>query len=372
MSFVYAKKIQNTIVVFGDTKITFDPIGSKALWSEDTHKKVQKYGLIKNMIISNNFCVSFAGKNIIYANELLKHIRDISLENLLKIALDIHLRNHNSIDFIICYADCDKQDIYEIKNGLCNNVEFSWIGSYDAFRFFQGVRSGDISKIVGFTDFLDVEISFGNSNETEFDQEYLSLFDSFHKTLFDCKDDSVGGVVVPVVYNKEKDRFCYKGYGKCYSRLEMRDGKACLPFYQDARKGTYTVIFYNSFSFVGIYIPESNLGIIYNHARINEDDYTNTGTSRFWLPQVVQMNELDFYIQVESHGLYAPRFCDCDPDNIPEIFKRVSFYKDKPLIALLYINKLIEIIETTHREEYRLEGLRKMKQDIEIELKVNK
>ena len=74
---------------------------------------------------------------------------------------------------------------------------------------------------------------------------------------------------------------------------------------------------------------------------------------------------MDFYIQVEAQGLTSPGFFGCDPDNIDEIFKRIEIYKDNPVMALLYVDKIIEIIETQHRDNERLEFFQTIKRNIE-------
>jgi hypothetical protein len=366
MSFVYAKKIANSIAVFADTKITFDPTGTKILWSEETHELIRQFGLVKNIIFSKNFCVSFAGNNIVYINELLSQINQITLSQLLSIAFNIHCRDiENGMDFIICFANNSQQSIYEIKDGKCNEVNFAWIGSYDAFNYFQSTHLGKTQTIAMTNNPLGVEISFGTASQSAFDLEYDKLFNAFHKTLADCGDATVGGFVVPIIYDTKQNEFKYKGYAKSYAKLEMKNGMASLPMYQGADKGVFSVLFYTSRTIVGLYIPQGHLGIVYNHHRTSDIDYDNLGTSKLLIPQTVKMNQLDFYIQVEAQGMTAPGFLGCEPDNIDEIFKRIDTYKDHPTMALLYINKIIEIIKTQHRDTERLDFFLAIKQNIE-------
>jgi hypothetical protein len=326
--------------------------------------------LIKNIICGNNYCISFAGNKLVYANELLSKINHISLEELLEIALDIHLRDiENGMDFIVGYCTSKKCQLFEIKNGACTEQDTVWIGSYDAFRYFQQIRLGGERKIAESNNPLGVEIFFGTTAKNKIDEEYNNLFDAFIKTIMDCGDSSVGGIVVPILYEKEKQRLIYKGYAKSYAALEMIRGIACLPMYQGASKGTYSILFYTSESIAGLYIPQAYLGLVFNHYRKNPIDYDNGGTSSLLLPNITRMNQLDFYIQVGAQGLKAPGFLGCDPDDIEEIFKRVSLYKDNPTMALLYINKIIEIIEMQHRETSRLEEFLLIKQDIESSIR---
>lgn len=59
MSFVYAQKIGQSIAIFADTRITFD-INAPRFFGEETEKQVRQFGMIKDIIISKNFCVCFA------------------------------------------------------------------------------------------------------------------------------------------------------------------------------------------------------------------------------------------------------------------------------------------------------------------------
>ena len=117
MSFVYAQKIGKSIGIFADTKITFNTAATH-LFGTDTQKSVHQFGMIKNIIISKNFCISFAGNNIVYANKLLSKINHVSLKQILQLALDINRQDiDNGAEFIICYADRNVQLIFQIKDG---------------------------------------------------------------------------------------------------------------------------------------------------------------------------------------------------------------------------------------------------------------
>lgn len=370
MSFVYARKIENSIVILADTKITFDMKDETLIFSKATKQKVKQFGIIKNVIISKNFCVSFAGNNIIYANKLLEKIKHITINEIIRFALEINLENEiNGAEFIICYADRERQEIYQIKDGKCENVPVAWIGSYIAFRYFQGVRTNEFSSRIVSNNPLGVEVSFGESAKTALDCEYQKLFDSFHKTIFDCGDKSVGGFVIPVLFDTKSNRFFYKGYIKSYATLEQKATGLRLPMYQGADIGTYSVLFYQSLSIVGLYIPQNNCGIIYSHYRSEASDYDIKQTSSFWIPCATHINQLDFYVQAEAQGMKAPGFLGCEPDNIDEFLKRVSHYKKKPQLAILYINKAIEVVESQHREEYRLEELKSIRNTIHVEMR---
>ena len=100
MSFVYAVKDSIKISdvnyykidVFSDTKITFGKYGN-IIWDKEKFKLIEKYGLIKCMIVSEKCCVSFAGNDIFRANELLTSIykdRNVDPQGIIKKAYAIH------------------------------------------------------------------------------------------------------------------------------------------------------------------------------------------------------------------------------------------------------------------------------------------
>lgn len=365
MSFVYAQKIKNSIAVFADTKITFSQADSKILFSQKSIRNIRQFGMIKNIIVSRNFCVSYAGNNIIIANSFLNQINHISLSELLNIALEANrLDPKNGSEFIICYADEKEQHIFQIKDGECKDVPLAWIGNHDAFRYFQGVRTGTFSSTVKLNNPFGVEISFGSSPKSEVEKEYQMLFDAFHKTVFDCGADGVGGFVIPVLYDIERNQFIYKGYIKSYSVIQQASSGLSLQMYQGPEIGAYSVLFYGSPTIVGIYVPQNHWGIIYSHHREETSDYAINQTSAFLIPTVTRISQLDFYVQTSAQGMRAPGFLGFNPDRIDDYLDRVYFYKNDPNLAILYIEKAIRIVITQHRDEWRLPELLQIKENI--------
>lgn len=116
MSFIYAKKYHEEINgeffcrtnIFSDTKISLEGT-SNCNWGTKTRKVLEKYGLIKSIIISPKCCISFAGNNIAHAHTLLSKLYDMEYfeeDKLVQTALDIHRKApKGEIEFIICLAD---------------------------------------------------------------------------------------------------------------------------------------------------------------------------------------------------------------------------------------------------------------------------
>jgi len=366
MSFIYAKKKKdNSIIIFSDTKITdSSKTLSKLLWSDKTNRLVKEFGLIKSIIISEKICVSFAG-NTIKMNELLSKINKLSLNQILKEALSIHtkaliLPEEEQIDFMVCYQDENTNYIYEIKKGTCEEVNTSWLGSYDAFNFFQDTNLNNKMTRIKSNNPLGVEMTFGSEKEN--DQEFDKNFNIFHKTINDCGDKNVGGFLIVVRFDSNKKSFYYDSYSKSYNQLEKQvNNNFGLNIFQSSATGSFSILMYKSYSRVGLYIPQNQIGIIYNNYRDDGKDYLNSSTNYLFLPQVTNIQQLDFYIQVEEMGMTPPCFLGCNPDDINAIYDRITIYKDNNEMALLYINKAIEIITTQYIYKERLDELLHMK-----------
>lgn len=369
MSFVYAQKIGKSIGIFADTKITFNTAATH-LFGTDTQKCVHQFGMIKNIIISKNFCISFAGNNIVYANKLLSKINHVSLKQILQLALDINRQDiDNGAEFIICYADRNVQLIFQIKDGECKKTPSAWIGSYQAFDYFQGVRTGFYRQNINSNLPNSYETHFGTSPFIPEDEMYQDLLNCFYKTIFDCGDSSVGGFAVPVLFDPKTNQFWYKGYCRSFARMQITKRGLSMPMYQGASTGSFSILFYQSPQNVGIYIPENHWGIIYNHYRADPKDYEIVQTSSFLTPRATKLSQLDFYVHAEAHNMSPPGFLGINPDRIDDYMARVWHYKDNPELAILYINKAIEIVEKQHRETWRYEELISIRNNIQTSFK---
>ena len=64
-----------------------------------------------------------------------------------------------------------------------------------------------------------------------------------------------------------------------------------------------------------------------------------------------------------------PGFLGINPDRIDDYMARVWHYKDNPELAILYINKAIEIVEKQHRETWRYEELISIRNNIQTSFK---
>ncbi len=196
MSFVYAEKTKKKIIgevlsIYSDTKIEIDDTAGASL-SKEQIRAIQKYGIIKSVIICPEFCISFAGNNISLASKLFKSLYEFGTfyrKDVIRLALDIHKSRESlsDIEFIITSCEDGNAMIDCIKDGcIYGDVPFAWIGSYRAFCEFQKYR---------------LENNDGDSSDR--------TDNSFRRVVEGCGDESVGGFCFKVSYYHNSTGFGY-------------------------------------------------------------------------------------------------------------------------------------------------------------------
>ncbi|WP_394963691.1 hypothetical protein [Candidatus Allofournierella excrementigallinarum] len=274
MSFVYAVKeiikydscMRELTYIYSDTKISLDGT-CKSNWGTQTREMIEHYGLIKSMIVGPRCCISFAGNNIAYAHRLLYKLfeaKQFKEDELIDLAWEIHSSAaENEIEFIICLADeADKTEIVCIKNQtIQRDCSSAWIGSEDAFRHLQKYRMADVSHL----------------------NEYLK---AFNYAMRCCKDDSVGGFCISVIFSNSSHQFEYQ------ERLELaveREQKVLpgmpIKLVGSAEEGASTLHYYPSDLGVEIQIDQINLTIVFTSKyRLESEDCEKADTKHFLLP----------------------------------------------------------------------------------------
>lgn len=187
MSFVFAEKVpqfdnNETIKIYCDTKVsTESSIGAGA--SEKLQRQLQKYGVVKSTIVCPEFCISYAGNNAFLASKLfhkLSEIKTFFREDVLREAYNVHINadDPSDIEFIICsieneglFIDCIKE------NKILKNISSAWLGSYKAFRSFQGFRLSSKEPV------------------------HKSTHQAFRDVVSGCGDETVGGFPISVEYS---------------------------------------------------------------------------------------------------------------------------------------------------------------------------
>lgn len=278
MSFVYARKytkeyggcVYRFTDIYSDTKILLEGT-SRLNWGNITRKLIEKYGLIKTVIVSPKCCISFAGNNISHAHDLLCKIYEIkqcSEDELLNLALTIHQQApENEIEFIICLADeTNETEIICIKNGeMRRNCVTAWIGSYAAFSNIQKYRF----KNDGFSD------------------NYLA---AFKYAVQHCGDDSVGGFEISVGFSNLTKQFMYKfRMESVVEREQILKSGMQVKIGGNAEEGAYTIYYHESNEDVVINIEQANITLMYTKKyRLQDEDVSNPNTMHFLLPLIIE------------------------------------------------------------------------------------
>lgn len=278
MSFVFAVKHTHEFdgckkkltYICSDTKVSLDGT-SKETWGDKTWTLVNKYGLIKSVIVGSKCCVSFAGNNIAHAHKLLSQLYDkgmFSEDELLELALNIH-RNApvDDIEFIIAIADEeDETELICIKDGeMRRNCISAWIGSQRAFSCMQEYRLGKLEN----------------------SKLYAT---AFNHAMHCCGDDSVGGFSISVHYDNSEKQFIYP----CRLESEVVRAQEVMSGMQinmtgSAEEGACTLYYHPSSEDVAIEIGQANLMILYTKkCRLESKDSFNPHTQHFLLPILIR------------------------------------------------------------------------------------
>ena len=139
MSFVYAFKSNNSIYMIGDTKVIIDDKYGVVNF-RSKRECVEKYGILKTVILSDSIALGFASNNLRDVDEALRSICNnaLSLKNIIKILTDYSRKCNGASEFILTYSN---EYIYSIKNGFAEERENCYVGSYECFRALQWQRN---------------------------------------------------------------------------------------------------------------------------------------------------------------------------------------------------------------------------------------
>lgn len=129
MTLVVARKIDDTLVIVSDSKVTDDAMLHPSLLN----------GALKTIVVSSTLCVSFAG-NVPLATEALAEVITGSIrdrDDLIVHLLKCHRQCSGACDFLIA---CHKPPILlaRVTEGRCEtDLQTTWIGDHTAFEAYQ-------------------------------------------------------------------------------------------------------------------------------------------------------------------------------------------------------------------------------------------
>lgn len=272
MSLIYAHKTYFGIRVLSDTKPSVHPDDLDRLknrFTVEEYNNFMKYGVVKTVIYKPNITISSAGM-LEHFNKLLEYLETnniIEVEDILKAATDIHNRYNKDIDFVIT----TEHDIYEIKNGKYEKVEFSWIGDIDAFSKFQE------QKLQYVVDDRRYSADFPKEDiEALKEQDKIDF--AFQKVIDDETIDSVGGILV-ICYTVKSDNYEYWFESK-YATFSGFNYKQILKpgdgiiFSHEISDGGFEYFILESKTNFSIYFNQVKLGIAYDKG-YSDSEYCN-------------------------------------------------------------------------------------------------
>lgn len=271
MSFIFAEKHYDESLgrelcsLHCDTRIIPDP-GSKTNFSKEQLEAVNKWGIVKCSILSPNLCIAFAGNNIKYAAELISKLFDLKrfeLEEAIQIAFEIHSNTEsvNDIEFIILAYEEEMFKITSVREQtIIRDCQQCYIGSPDAYKFFRSISSTkDISS-------------------------------AFEETVDGCKDRSVGGFHVSVIYGIEEQSFVY-AYTRAFASFKHATVKqeAPIPFFLSAADGGFSYEIYDiSLEEILLSIDQMEHKVLFTrNKRYCTEDIANKNLSGLMLPMEI-------------------------------------------------------------------------------------
>ena len=298
MSFIYATKYtsderhRKCVRIFSDTQVkpkdatTFN-------WGKRPLEWVQRYGLVKSMILTPKCCFSFAGNNIRFANVFLERLyakRFCSDDELISLAFSVHQEaGQENIEFLFCIADeSDHISITCVKDGRIDyDCHSAWLGSYDTFRELQKLHLEQGQEI---------------------------SWQIIRQAISNCqkkpdKEDGrfgVGGFIVEVIYDFHLHQFLYtERMETWFERKQLVKLGDTIKLFATAEEGGYTAHYRESSRdfVVDLDQPKITVGFTSQY-RLAEENSINSSTNHLMLPILMQTETVGgSYLRDETRKL---------------------------------------------------------------------
>ena len=257
MTLVVAKKVDNNLIMVGDTKLTYEHI--------DRNRPSD--GTVKIIKLSQTIALAYAG-NPDFAEDALKEIgasTDISFVE--SVLLKHHVENNGATDFILAIG-AESATLTVIKNLEVNECENAWIGSASGFRSFQmsflSYEPAEKDASQG-TNIKITQLPETNNQLTR--DTYSKMFIAMSKVVDNPDVPEVGGFVIPIVF--ENNEFRYPLYLQIFRNpidisAEVPNGGRSTVSFGTVEDGAFAVNFSGGNSFeLAIHFPHGNVGLLY-------------------------------------------------------------------------------------------------------------
>ena len=305
MSFLYARNYKKEICVWSDTKVSFSSSEEQEIFQKSVlngsmaeYHKIDKLGVVKNVIINGNICVAFAG-NLKHFNELLEYIEDnriYDIGSITKKAEQINRKYFGDTDFIVALANNSGNELYLIQSSRINLVDACKIGSdKKTYEIFDSERKkiknrdemeAGCTRVTIENDLSDVD----NLDSISIDRR------AFKYTIKNTEDLSVGGFIISCTGSKGS--FMYmEEFETNVEKKRTVDPDGIIQLFDNAEDGGYAFHFYDSTNFVSMYIYQMKKGVIYR-PYLEDKDYNHL---RF--PTIYDCSENEF---IEENNITPP------------------------------------------------------------------
>ncbi len=225
----------------------------------DGHTENPYYGALKSHILSSEITLHFAGDThwaammLQQINSRFSEIRATHLNELTKLALDIHHESKGKTDFII--TDSIESNICKISDGkILSNCEKAYIGDAVAYAVF--------------TEHLEASLSQEVHDPDSIYNYSTSLTTAFDNTISDIRASTVGGLSVSISLTDQL--FWYQQKLAIHagpSKLKIGPTPTTIPF-GNAQNGSHAVNFLSSerdddAQALAVHLHMGNIGILW-------------------------------------------------------------------------------------------------------------
>ena len=279
MSFLFARNYKNKIYILSDTKVSFESSEEQEIFrkgvlngSEDAYKKLDKFGVIKSVIINDNICVAFAG-NLKHFNELLEYIENnniTDIDNINKKAKHINISCSGNTDFIVASTSVSNKELFLIQEGRIRRVSSCWIGSPDTAEIFEKKRK----ELIASDDYSEckctkIEKEDGYIEVSNPDFQCLDIT-AFRYAVKNTTDETVGGFIISCTGSN--GFFMYmEEYETNVEKKRTVGPDGIIQLFDNAEDGGYAFHFYESTNMVSMYIYQMKKGVIYRPYLVDND-----------------------------------------------------------------------------------------------------
>ena len=290
MSFVFAEryKLSNTqqeqISIYSDTQIELSDSAS-IHFSDIEIENIKKYGMVKSIVFMPEFCISFAGNDILYASRLFSRLAEKQIfhrADVVDIAYEIHMNaaSIDDIEFIIASMEDWEAHIDCIKDGTKDlDCSFAWIGSPCARRYFLDARQIETNENTPI---------------------YKKSKEAFRETLDKCGDASVGGFAIEMNYCHECKRFHAVWQVNCHLEkcVTIPAGTSRILDFSASNGGySYEVLSITPQDII-VDIAQMFPSVLYStHNRVDQKEVNNKNLFSLMLPMLVVKNDLGQWIR---------------------------------------------------------------------------